>query len=48
MAAILSLHDAVKPFIQGGDSVALEGFIHLIPTAAGHELIRQGKEKHDA
>ncbi|MEW9679679.1 CoA transferase subunit A [Pseudomonas sp. TE50-2] len=43
MAAILSLHEAVKQFIQDGDSVALEGFTHLIPTAAGHEIIRQGK-----
>src|SRR5262249_30401916 len=42
MAAILSLHEAVKQFIQDGDSVALEGFTHLIPTAAGHEIIRQG------
>lgn len=44
MAAILSLHDAVKHFIQDGDTVALEGFTHLIPTAAGHEIIRQGKQ----
>lgn len=43
MAAILSLHDAVKQFIQDGDTVALEGFTHLIPTAAGHEIIRQNK-----
>lgn len=43
MAAILSLHEAVKQFIQDGDTVALEGFTHLIPTAAGHEIIRQGK-----
>ena len=43
MAAILPLHDAVKQFIQDGDTVALEGFTHLIPTAAGHEIIRQGK-----
>ena len=44
MAAILSLHEAVKQFIQDGDTVALEGFTHLIPTAASHELIRQGKK----
>ncbi len=43
MAAILPLHEAVKQFIQDGDTVALEGFTHLIPTAAGHEIIRQGK-----
>ena len=44
MAEILSLHDAVKQFVHDGDSVALEGFTHLIPTAAGHEIIRQGKK----
>ena len=44
MAAILSLHEAVKQFVNDGDIVALEGFTHLIPTAAGHELIRQKKK----
>jgi hypothetical protein len=44
MAEILSLHDAVKQFVNDGDTVALEGFTHLIPTAAGHEIIRQGKK----
>ena len=44
MAAILSLHEAVKQFVNDGDTVALEGFTHLIPTAAGHELIRQKKK----
>src|SRR5471032_606040 len=44
MAEILSLRDAVKQFVNDGDTVALEGFTHLIPTAAGHELIRQGKK----
>ena len=29
MAEILSLHDAVKQFVNDGDSVALEGFTHL-------------------
>ena len=33
MAEILSLHDAVKQFVNDGDTVALEGFTHLIPTA---------------
>ena len=34
-----------RPFpelVHDGDAVALEGFTHLIPHAAGHELIRQG------
>ncbi|HXF97076.1 MAG TPA: CoA-transferase [Gaiellaceae bacterium] len=43
MAAITSLSDAVAQLVQDGDAVALEGFTHLIPFAAGHELIRQGK-----
>lgn len=45
MADIISLHDAVKQFVRDGDTVALEGFTHLIPTAAGHEIIRQGKKE---
>ncbi|AZE93488.1 3-oxoadipate CoA-transferase subunit A [Pseudomonas orientalis] len=44
MADILTLRDAVKRFVNDGDTVALEGFTHLIPTAAGHEIIRQGKK----
>jgi len=37
----LSLQDAVARFVSQGDAVALEGFTHLIPFAAGHEIIRQ-------
>ena len=36
MAAILSLTDAVKQFVNDGNTIALEGFTHLIPTAAAH------------
>ena len=43
MAEFLSLRDAVKNYIQDGDTVAMEGFTHLIPFAAGHEIIRQEK-----
>lgn len=43
MAEIMSLRDAVKQLVNDGDTVALEGFTHLIPSAAGHEIIRQGK-----
>ena len=43
MAEILSLHDAVERFVADGHTVALEGFTHLIPHAAGHEIIRQGR-----
>jgi glutaconate CoA-transferase subunit A len=38
----LSVRDAVTRFVHDGDSVALEGFTHLIPFAAAHEIIRQG------
>ena len=44
MARLLALHDAVAELVQDGDTVALEGFTHLIPHAAGHELIRQGRQ----
>ncbi len=43
MAETLSLSDAVANLVANGDTVALEGFTHLIPVAAGHELIRQGR-----
>ena len=42
MSEFLSLHDAVAGLVRPGDTVALEGFTHLIPFAAGHEVIRQG------
>ena len=45
MARILSLAEAVEECIRDGDSVALEGFTHLIPYAAGHEIIRQRKRR---
>ncbi len=38
---ILPLADAIERFVTDGASVALEGFTHLIPFAAGHEIIRQ-------
>jgi glutaconate CoA-transferase subunit A len=41
LAAILQLKDAIGEFVRDGDTVALEGFTHLIPFAAGHEVIRQ-------
>src|SRR5258706_7033114 len=41
--AFTSLRDAIAELVHDGDSVALEGFTHLIPFAAGHELIRQGR-----
>ncbi len=41
MAAFVSLREAVAGLVHDGDAVALEGFTHLIPFAAGHELIRR-------
>ena len=41
MASIVPLRDAVASLVHDSDTVALEGFTHLIPFAAGHELIRQ-------
>jgi glutaconate CoA-transferase subunit A len=41
VAEILPLPDAVSRVISDGDAVALEGFTHLIPFAAAHEIIRQ-------
>jgi len=41
MSPVLSLPEAVERFVVDGASVALEGFTHLIPFAAGHEIIRQ-------
>ena len=43
MAEITSLSAAVRDLIPHGCSVAMEGFTHLIPFAAGHEVIRQNK-----
>src|SRR5437764_10465152 len=40
----LTLEDAVSSYVRDGDQVALEGFTHLIPFAAGHEIIRQGRK----
>jgi glutaconate CoA-transferase, subunit A len=39
----LSLPDAIARHVKDGDQAALEGFTHLIPFAAGHEIIRQGR-----
>ncbi len=43
VAERMSLSDAVAALIHDGDCVAMEGFTHLIPHAAGHEVIRQGR-----
>lgn len=43
MTHFLSISEAVEAYVHDGDTIALEGFTHLIPFAAGHEVIRQGK-----
>ena len=43
MAEIVSLAEAIADAVHDGDTVAMEGFTHLIPHAAGHEVIRQGR-----
>jgi glutaconate CoA-transferase, subunit A len=45
LAELMSLPDAVAELVSDGNSVALEGFTHLIPFAAGHEIIRQGRRE---
>ncbi len=42
---LTTLTDAIREHVPDGASVALEGFTHLIPFAAGHEIIRQGKRQ---
>lgn len=44
MTEIVSLREAVAGLVHDGDCVAMEGFTHLIPSAAGHEVIRQGRK----
>ncbi len=41
---VTSMRDAVGRLVEDGDSVLAEGFTHLIPFAAGHEIIRQRKK----
>jgi glutaconate CoA-transferase subunit A len=43
LAKILNLREAIQEFVFDGAVMALEGFTHLIPFAAGHEIIRQAR-----
>jgi glutaconate CoA-transferase subunit A len=45
MAEITVLAEAVAELVRDGDAVAMEGFTHLIPFAAGHEVLRQGRRE---
>ena len=40
---VATMRDAVAALVRDGDTVAIEGFTHLISFAAGHEIIRQGR-----
>ncbi|MEZ5102434.1 MAG: CoA-transferase [Thermoleophilia bacterium] len=44
-AVLQPLADAIAANVRDGDAVALEGFTHLIPFAAGHEIARQGRRE---
>ena len=45
MAQLLTLAQAIEESVRDGDTVAMEGFTHLIPHAAGHEVIRQKRRR---
>ncbi len=45
MVQFLSLAAALEANLHDGDAVAMEGFTHLIPFAAAHEAIRQGRRR---
>jgi glutaconate CoA-transferase, subunit A len=45
VAELTTLQEAVRELVRDGDSVALEGFTHLIPFAAGHEIVRQQRRR---
>jgi glutaconate CoA-transferase, subunit A len=45
MSKICDLSSAIRQHVNDGDAVAMEGFTHLIPFAAAHEIIRQRKRK---
>lgn len=40
---LMPLREAIATYVEDGMTVALEGFSHLIPFAAAHEIIRQGR-----
>ena len=44
MTKLISLSQAIAKYVSDGDTIYAAGFTHLIPFAAGHEMIRQGKK----
>lgn len=45
MTKLLTLSEAVKKYVHDGDTIYAAGFTHLIPFAAGHEIIRQKRRE---
>jgi glutaconate CoA-transferase subunit A len=45
MSKLIPLSDAISQFVHDGDTIYAAGFTHLIPFAAGHEIIRQGRKR---
>jgi glutaconate CoA-transferase, subunit A len=43
VTTLTTLQGAIAELVHDGDTLALEGFTHLIPVAAGQEIIRQGR-----
>lgn len=44
MSKIISLSEAIAQYVHDGDTIYAAGFTHMIPFAAGHEIIRQGRK----
>ncbi len=44
MSKVVTMQEAIARFVRDGDLVVMEGFTHLIPFAAGHEIIRQRRK----
>ena len=44
MSKLVSLNEAIQSYVHDGDTIYAAGFTHLIPFAAGHEIIRQGRK----
>ena len=44
MSKLAPLSEAISKYVNDGDIIYAAGFTHLIPFAAGHEIIRQGKK----
>jgi len=44
MSKVMALNEAIARYVHDGDTIYAAGFTHLIPFAAGHEIIRQGRK----